>query len=298
MYGADALRQSTAEFYALWPRVKADVKDAFVEFMSENYEKTIQDDHMMHSGDLHRLHQNTSEYKPFISKKTPDGKYVPDDDREEYWPSNGQFSPPVRSYGIVNWNVDHVPPIAMAVGAMLKLQYEATFSIIMPYRSIHLVMSGEEHNALHSKLKDSTPEHPHTVVHYPIHQNPLDYESEIVGYLSSGQAMDAALLGLLPNNVRGLHCVLSNNMNQSHTYEIVGQDAIYQGEGDMHETKYDDMEVVVDLALHTNPEYMTTPGNVLYRMVSKNVPGVLFVNPFSHLSCALLYTAYLSHHEL
>jgi len=267
LYGQDALRQSNAEWYALMPRVKADDKDAFVNYSTSHYQETIQQGHLMQNGDLHRLIQDKSHYKPYISKKTKDGKYVPDDDRDEYWPSNGQFSPPVRSYGIVNWNCFHVPPIALAIDALLKLQYETVFSVVTPYRSISLVMSPEEHNHLHSKLKDSTPEHPHSIVHHPVHRTPLNDQSDIVAILSSGQGMDAALLGLLPNGVKGIHCIIQNNKNQSFTYEIVGPDAVYQGEGDLHETKYDDKGVLVDLALHTNPAYTTTKSNCVYKMV-------------------------------
>jgi hypothetical protein len=85
--------------------------------------------------------------------------------------------------------------------------------------------------------------------------------------LTCGIALDASLLDLLPEGVQGIIAVIKNNMNQSFTYEIIGPDAVFLGEGDLHEDEFDDMKVDVDLALHTNPAYLTTAGNVLYRMV-------------------------------
>jgi hypothetical protein len=79
--------------------------------------------------------------------------------------------------------------------------------------------------------------------------------------------LDASLLDLLPEGVHGIIAVIKNNMNQSFTYEIIGPDAVYLGEGDLHEDVYDYMRVDVDLALYSDPAYVTTPGNVLYRMV-------------------------------
>jgi hypothetical protein len=102
-------------------------------------------------------------------------------------------------------------------------------------------------------------------------QDPSNSSSDIVGQVNSGIALDASLLNLLPEGVEGIITVIKNNMNQSVTYEIIGPDAVFLGNGDLHEEAYDDMKVDVDLALHTNPAYLTTPGNVLYRMVRTQV---------------------------
>ncbi|CAB9519281.1 Guanylate cyclase (Partial), partial [Seminavis robusta] len=240
-------------------------KDKFTNYTTKNYQQIIQSAHLMQNGDFRRLNNDTSVYKPFISKNSPQG-YLPDDDRDEYWPSTGQFSPPPATYGIVNWNVHHIPPLAFAIDASVALKYETTFTMITPYRSVDLIMTKAEHAAKHSDLLDSTPEHPHTFAVHPIHRDPLNADSEIVGIVVAALALDVALLNLLPEGVQGIHCIISKNMNQTFTYEIIGNDAIYLGEGDMHEEQYTDMGVFVDLALHTNPEYRTTPRNTLYRM--------------------------------
>jgi len=114
---------------------------------------------------------------------------------------------------------------------MVKLKHETTFTIVMSCRSIHLIFTQEEHAAMHSKLKDSAPEHPHSVANHPIQRDPTDCDSDIVGHLSAGVALDAALLNLLPDGVEGIHCVVKNNMNQTFAHEINGRDVVCVGEG-------------------------------------------------------------------
>jgi hypothetical protein len=99
-----------------------------------------------------------------------------------------------------------------------------------------------------------------------VHQDSTDYESELVGVALMVIAWDQALLNLLPEGVRGIFAVLKNNCNQTHTYEIDGSDAFYRGEGDLHQG-YDSMEVEVDLAIHTHPDFAATPGHCQYSLV-------------------------------
>ena len=266
--------ESGNEFMALWYKVTPETKDDFTNYTAKNYKQIVQEEHMVYNGNLDRLKQDEPDaFKPYVSQKFKDGTYQPDIDRDAYWVNNGHFSPPPISYTIVNWNHGHVPPVAAAVDATYALQYETVFTIVMAYRSIHLVLTAEEHAAYHSKLKDSTPEHPHVLANHPIHRDPTDENSEIVAMISSGVALDASLLDLLPEDVNGLHCVLKNNANQTFTYEINGHDAIYLAPEDLHEAQYDHLEVEVDLSIQTHPLAKGMPGNTQFRMVSAQEPA-------------------------
>lgn len=103
VYGNDAMAQANSEFISIWPRVYPETKDAFTWFTTVNYKETIQESHMIKYGNLDKLNQDELLYKPFISQKTPDGLYVPDQDRDDYFAA-WHFSPPLFTYGIVNWN--------------------------------------------------------------------------------------------------------------------------------------------------------------------------------------------------
>ena len=130
-------------------------------------------------------------------------------------------------------------------------------------------MSQEEHDALHSELADSNAEHPHSMAFYPIHKDTDDYESEIVAAVLVGFAWDSALRFLLPHGVHSIHAIVKNDCNQSYTYNLDGQDAFFLGEGDYHEEKFHDMEVVVNLSPFSHPDFTSTTGHCQYKMVRR-----------------------------
>ena len=52
-----------------------------------------------------------------------------------------------------------------------------------------------------------------------------------------------ANIGILPENTKGIVCVVENNLDQVFTYQINGKDAEFMGMEDLHDSQYDD-EVV------------------------------------------------------
>ena len=122
---------------------------------------------------------------------------------------------------------------------------------------------------MHTKLEDSSAEHPHSFAFHPVHRRDGDYNSDIVAMLATATAWDEALLYLLPEGVIGIHAIIKNDCNQSYTYEIRGKDALFKGAVDIHEDKFDHMKRTVNLALHTHPDFKSTPGHCQYYMVSQ-----------------------------
>jgi len=149
----------------------------------------------------------------------------------------------------------------------VELKNESLVSPVGPYVAVPLSFTQEEHEAMHSKLIDSDSQNPHSFVYTPVHKVVGDYNSEVVAIFGTGTAWDAALRNLLPDNVVGIHAVIKNDCNQSYTYEINGKDAIYMGEGDSHDSKYENLELEVSLAVHTHPNFTSTPGHCQYSMV-------------------------------
>ena len=95
-----------------------------------------------------------------------------------------------------------------------------------------------------------------------------DYDSPVVAVIGAGLAWDLSLRGLLPDQVSGIFAVVSNSCNQSYTYLLDGPDALYIGEGNLYEPEYESDGVTFDLSQGQNPDFSTTPGHCLYRMVS------------------------------
>lgn len=150
---------------------------------------------------------------------------------------------------------------------MIVLRNQTLITPVRKYVGVPTAMSQDEHDALHSALPDSNSEHPHSVVVHPIHERIDDPDSPIVALFGGGIAWDFALRNLLPHGVRGMMTVIKNTCNQSFTYEIDGRDALFKGAGDSHNTKYDRMEVFINLALSTHADFDSTPGHCRYSMV-------------------------------
>lgn len=75
----------------------------------------------------------------------------------------------------------------------------------------------------------------------PIYRS-FESDAPTVGYVASMSSWDVYLSRLLPESVKGVVAVLSSTCSQTVTYVINGPDAIYLGDGDRHDRKYDDMK--------------------------------------------------------
>lgn len=263
--GADRRKQGKVELICNFHIVKAEDKDAYLEYINGTYINMVNENHMLQAGNLDRLVPDTSLYNPSFVQLTPEG-FVPDDEHDVYFPIY-QLSPPPNAYALSNWNFGPFTAMSQGWQPMMELRNETVTAMVMPYAE-DTQFTKEQHAAMHSDIKKSSAQHPHVFSQYPIHKIAGDTNSEIVGLVGSGQALDRSLLGLLPEGVNGITCVIKNNFNQTYTYEIHGYDAYFLGEEDLHETKYDDMEVIVNLALHTHRDFLTLPGHAIYTMVS------------------------------
>lgn len=123
-------------------------------------------------------------------------------------------SPPPTSYGLLNWNIASYRRFDDIFKGVIKLKNESLVSPVGPYVAVPTALTQEEHDAMHSKLIDSEAQNPHSFIYTPIHKVVGDYDSEIVAIIGTGNAWDAALLNLLPDNVRGITAVVRNDCNQ------------------------------------------------------------------------------------
>ena len=92
---------------------------------------------------------------------------------------------------------------------------------------------------------------PMTQVSYPVFDSFHPTEKNMSGVVLTTIFWRLLFVDILPDSVQGLVAVLSNSLGEKVTYRIDGRNAIYVGEGDLHETKYDDMVVTRDIS-----EYM------------------------------------------
>lgn len=85
-----------------------------------------------------------------------------------FFPSPLYKQPPF-THGAINWNVQSVPAFRDVVDALLLLKNETVLSGVRPYTTAGLSLSKEKHEAMHSKLTNSSIEHPHSFVYTAVH---------------------------------------------------------------------------------------------------------------------------------
>ncbi|CAB9501451.1 Receptor-type guanylate cyclase gcy [Seminavis robusta] len=268
VYARDYLNQAHCEMTSFFPKVYPDLRDAYINWANEHVQSWIWESHMIQKGSFERLVDITGNksYHPYIAKPIGPGQFVPDINRSDYYLPSWHLSPPPSSYGLVNWNMQSTGDYDATLPGIHKLKNETLCTRVRPYVGVPVAMTEEEHTALHSKLKDSNLQNPHSFCFHPIHRDATFTDSEIVGIVGFATAWDEALLDLLPDNVKGIHSVLRNDCNQSYTYNIQGGDAIFMGDGDFHEAEFDQYEVIVPLNLHTHADFPTTEGHCQYSM--------------------------------
>ena len=88
----------------------------------------------------------------------------------------------------------------------------------------------------------------------------------IVGVLQAFIYWKNYLDDLLPENAVGVVAVLDNTCNQSFTFGIDGTHSSFLRNGDLHVTKYDDMEVATDYGVFLKRDPLREMGGCFYRV--------------------------------
>ena len=90
------------------------------------------------------------------------------------------------------------------------------------------------------QLVQDSKERPSSILFQPIFKC-FDENSTVVGSISVVFSWDEIIGHILPSYINNLICVIKTNSGQGYTFSISGNEARLLGEGDLHETKYNDM---------------------------------------------------------
>jgi Adenylate and Guanylate cyclase catalytic domain len=102
--------------------------------------------------------------------------------------------------------------------------------------------AGSIHALLETTNRVSSDHEPYVNIYYPIFEY-MDRNSLPVAILSTTVFWKNYFVNVLPEGVKGVVCVVENSKGQTFTYRIDGPNATYLGFEDMHETKYDYMQL-------------------------------------------------------
>jgi len=149
------------------------------------------------------------------------------------------MSPPPVDTSIVNFNAFALESYQEMYDNVVKNRHW-TLGMANPNAFIDYAYS-EEHDSSHTQF-------PHTTLMYPVYRTLDEPDSDVVALVINILPWDNYLSGALPEGVNGVYCVLHNSWNQVFTYMIRGNDALFIGEGDMHDKKYDNMERIIEFS--------------------------------------------------
>lgn len=103
------------------------------------------------------------------------------------------------------------------------------------------------------QLAQDTKTSPSTILMFPVFEanNDMDgaYEyfsyssANVVGISGVAYSWDEIFDNILPNDIKGLICVLKASTGEESTFQVDGPVATYIGDGDLHDAKYDGMEI-------------------------------------------------------
>jgi hypothetical protein len=238
--------------------------DDYIEYTRANAYEWIYESHMRRYGNMDNFVPEPG-LPPYLKKFSFTTGLSISTGQDIYFPWWTLYPPP-GTYNAINWDFGNSAIIMPILQAVVSLKNEPLVSQAGRYGAVEKT---EEirHQKYHAELKNSSISHPHSFMFTPVQKDVDDPESPVVALISSNIAWDRALTNLLPDDVQGILMVGRNNCNQSFTYDIQGSSAIFLGMGDLHDPTYDSMEVVVDVAIHTNPLYKTTPNHCMYELV-------------------------------
>ncbi len=138
-----------------------------------------------------------------------------------------------------------------------KSPYEVNFNVMSVAGIAHSVLDVMERGGgtlskfltLGQDLIQRPSNAPLNILFYPVFQDFDDSKPrKAVGILGFELYWEKFLRQLLPNHASGIVAVIANTCGQVYTFEILGEDALYVGPGDLHHSGFDGMVEEMDLS--------------------------------------------------
>jgi class 3 adenylate cyclase len=105
---------------------------------------------------------------------------------------------------------------------------------------------------------------PHSTFVQPVYDAFGDTK-QIVSYLQARMSWEEAFSGVIPGSKEGdLHVVLKNTCNQTFTWSVGGERAVFLGEGDLHQEQYDEFGITADITPFYNATAALEAGVCLF----------------------------------
>lgn len=239
LVAAETIQDGNCEVTAMFPFVEAHQVEAWEDFAEANYKDWVRRGHELRYQNLDLWDENSTYFREIIQKDPESGKMGPTSGYDVYSPM-WLYAPPPMKNGAINLDLMHSSNRVRIFQDMIRYRNYTVSTLVDRYVARNLVFTKERHEAMHSKLEDSSIEYPHTFQFRPIYETLKD-DAPMVGFVGVAFSWDASMRFLLPESTEALTVVLRNSCvpgGQTFTYKIKGKDAIFIGNGDLHDESY------------------------------------------------------------
>ena len=192
----------------------------------------------------------------FVGENSTSGDTVPEDGSGgvDFGPGAygvvWQQAPAPHDPSIINFNLLSHPVFARVYRTM----WESSQAVLSEVLNLGFLYEG----AVRDEITN-----PHSFLMQPIYPSlangneKIDRDS-LLGFIVGVLPWDTYFLNLLPGHIKGIIVVLHNSCGEDFTYRLDGQDATYLGEGDLHDTKYNHLEITSPFAPTVSVEDSST----------------------------------------
>jgi len=239
--GATALARSSAISFS--PIVKEEERESWEAYATENLvdgqRRHLMTDmlarYLQHKETIHRTNDDVKSrdlqtIKSAIFRLDSDGNVETD-------PGPGPYLPIYQIAPATNVNLNSIFYNRMSHSARNQ-----TFSLMLQTQRPQV-----------SEILNPSSTTPSSVLYFPV-GNTFAATASIVGITSVAFLWEDTFRQALPVNTAGVVVVLENSHGQDFTFLVEGQDVVYVGAGDLHDSRYNDMEEVAtynDFVFHT-----------------------------------------------
>jgi len=187
------------------------------------------------------------------------------------------FFPSVPSNAtIINLDLNTHPAFKNTIAEVLQIEHTLLSQVV----DLDFLL---EHSDVHFTNDD----HPRSFILQPVYED--FYGTRVVGFLIGELAWEIFFVDILPQGTNGILVDVQGTCGAEFTYDIEGHEAIYWGEGDRHDPKYDYLKQTYEFAEFARYDGEDDDAANHCEYTFKVYPTAIFEAPY-HTSKPALYT--------
>jgi hypothetical protein len=215
-----------------------------------------------------------------VYRRLEDGTTVPEEGKDDYCPLWQESEAP-NDTSIVNFNLLSHDIFARVFDLMRDTKGPVLSEVFHPS-----TLLGE---GVRLQTEDDT-FHPESILAQPVFDDFSEATRKVVGTVIAVIPWDSYFNNLLHDGANGIMCVLRDTCGDVFTYQIDGPKSTYLGEGDLHNTDYDEMEYIVSFGPQVDFTYTDDDQEAAHCEYTLHVFPTIVMEEEYHTNQPLIFT--------